>query len=92
MSELRAPDPTLDRLHHRAYVYTTGMDDEIRTAHLPSSDCGAQLHHPERAGDAKWFAVPCRECFPDAPPPGKHPFSSDLTALNDAHLKWQVPS
>ena len=69
MSELRAPDPTLTAYDGRdVTVYDFHADTPV--AHrrdLPHGRRGVQV----RTWHARWFAVPCRECFPDAPPPGR---------------------
>ena len=72
MSELRAPDPTLTALDQRWDVVS--IEEGLPpTAHR---DAVALLEPPDvfsrqPARDARWFAVPCRKCFPDAPPPGR---------------------
>ena len=72
MSELRAPDPTLTALDQRWDVVS--IEEGLPpTAHR---DAVALLEPPDvfsrqPARDARWFAVPCREFFPDAPPPGR---------------------
>lgn len=38
---------------------------------------------------AAWFAVPCRTCFPDAPPPGSR--SVEEQAIYPDDLAWQLP-
>ena len=95
VSELRAPDPTLDAMPSGAIVYLTGTNGP-RISHTVGGQCGAQLHHPERASDAAYFAVPCRECFPEAPPPGQRLFEFRDTKpvtwgyVHSEHLGWQV--
>lgn len=80
MTELRAPDPNLDALGSAAIV---GLDygyGSPQIAHL------VRWVFPEHvpvcadptyggvptigATEARWFAVPCRVCFPHAPLPG----------------------
>ena len=68
MSGLRAPDPTLDN-----YIYDVGLDfrESIITAHrLDGRGCDAEVDHPLPGPVYAYTAVPCRECFPDAPPAG----------------------
>ena len=90
MSELRAPDPTLTALD--AVVEVTTGDRPI--AHLSSSshehmEWYGHLPLPTRL--ARWFAVPCRECFPMAPEPGNKPCDLDACAgITDPNLSWQV--
>ena len=69
MSELRAPDPTLDALDADVNLYMSGWDARPLVAHLPGC-LSMDLAWMEEAQDARYIAVPCRECFPDAPPPG----------------------
>ena len=78
---------------HRLVLSPEGDPNELVTLwpscdHEMEQDDWAQLP----LEDARWFAVPCRECFPDTPPPGKYPFSYERTVLDDANLAWQVPS
>ena len=81
MSELRAPDPTLTALPFREIVVVDDSAEPAPIAHrLDDNDPfgGTLCEEPGYAGadpclfteHARWFAVPCRECFPDAPPPG----------------------
>ena len=41
---------------------------------------------------ARYLAVACQVCFPDAPEPGHHPTCSDPCVMTDVHpyLSWQV--
>jgi len=82
MSELRAPDPTLTALPFREIVVVDDSAEPAPIAHrLDDNDPfgGTLCEEPGCAGadpclfteHARWFAVPCRECFPDAPPPGR---------------------
>ena len=90
MSGLRAPDPTLDALDADVKLYMTGWDERPLVAHLPGGL--TDLAWMEEARDARWFAVPCPECFPDAPPPG-HVWGADRGQRHiyrDSHLSWQV--
>lgn len=91
MTELRAPDPTLDALLPTDVVYLA-LDDDGSWGSLPLVHA-----HRKHAGGwwqavqprhARWFAVPCRECFPDAPPPGHHPNSHPNHP--SPGLAWQV--
>ena len=75
MSELRAPDPTLDVLGEPVGVEYWSPDPGV--AHrLPDGPGGSMSACGYRGLDAMpslyaaYVAVPCRECFPDAPPPG----------------------
>jgi hypothetical protein len=106
MSELRAPDPTLSALNLDVIVTRWSGDRGPAVAHLFVDDvdtlsglcgveleCGPQLKAPYPWGseDARWFAVPCRECFPDAPPPGHVATASRFKPHErDPHLSWQV--
>ena len=88
MSELRAPDPILDA-HAKRMVLVEDVKPPV--AHLMSTDegCGrvSDIDWNERASEARWFAVPCRECFPDAPPPGCRERNGHV---GDPGLAWQV--
>lgn len=69
MSELRAPDPTLTaHVDGDVFVQATEPGGEVATAHrrLHSTFVGELLP----SSFARWFAVPCRTCWPDAPEPG----------------------
>lgn len=78
MSELRAPDPTLTVYDGDGAVLLDG-GLPVRQAHRPEH-LGLMTWTVCRVppsettwmdpDDARWFAIPCRECFPDAPPPG----------------------
>lgn len=78
MSELRAPDPTLTALADEQGVgYDVAVADPYAdgaAAHLIGSagltECGEPWEYTHPVHLARWFAVPCRTCFPDAPPPG----------------------
>ena len=110
MSELRAPDPTLTALAATDAGDTDLMlahyDEEgVPVAHLVQRDawvvvCGVSedvATHWSVAEYARWFAVPCRECFPDAPEPG-HEFYTLIQQDNSrairqrpvSVLSWQV--
>lgn len=97
MSDLRAPDPTLDAIEPDALIgldYSEGeplIGHTVRwikeQGHVP--DCA----EPEfggleaiEANHARWFAVPCRVCFADAPAPGNR--EQPLGA--SPFLAWQV--
>ena len=96
MSELRAPDPTIDALDADVNLYMGGWDARPLVAHLPGC-LSMDLAWMEEARDARWIAVPCRECFPDAPPPG-HEFYNLMDQRNRVQtrtrpvkgLAWQV--
>ena len=97
MSELRAADPTLDALHPLSWVYFYVDADGESWGPLPEAH-----RRPEHAGSwwqavevrhARWFAVLCRECFPDAPKPGNEPCAhDDCNGTRNPYLSWQVPS
>jgi hypothetical protein len=104
MSELRAPDPTLTAVDEAVVVAIGG---EPPVAHRFDDDdpfsglrCDAPYGgdaHCLASRDARWFALPCRECFPDAPPPG-HEFYTLIHQDNSCTqevrriggLAWQV--
>ena len=99
MSELRAPDSTLDALDEDVLVTWWAGDGPPAVAHRFAeqgnavvADCGWRPTKPYPLGseDVRWFAVPCRECFPDAPEPGHHPTCSDPCMVTDPYLAWQV--
>ena len=105
MSELRAPDPTLDALfrtgtHDRIVLVTADLSSRGGSvAHLPEGPfstrtertlCGKFIaggFRVHQARHARWFAVPCRECFPEAPEPGTDPLTRPNTGR---YLGWQV--
>jgi len=82
---LRAPDPTLTAYDGRdVTVYDFHADTPV--AHrrdLPHGRRGVQVW----TWHARWFAVPCWDCFPDAPPPGQRTPSGDCPPDD---LTWQV--
>ena len=106
MSELRAPDPTLDALVH--CVVRVDLYRMLPVAHKDSdgylTPCGLSLDDgyddytdladPELvfmgAEDARWLAVPCRDCFPDAPPPG-HEASCPPYCQVSPEFPWAGP-
>ena len=106
MDELRAPDPTLTALPFREIVVVDDSAEPAPIAHrLDDNDPfgGTLCEEPGYAGadpclfteHARWFAVPCRECFPDAPPPGHSLCSPDTCGgargeHMDPGLTWQV--
>ena len=80
MSEIRISDPTLDALDEDVLVTWWSGDGPPAVAHRFAehgnavvANCGWRPTKPYPLGseDVRWFAVPCRECFPDAPPPGR---------------------
>ena len=82
MSELRDPDPTLHALGWATIVPIEVVSMSLRRVghrYWPPRQCGADVEYQEAAGVAAYIAVPCRECFPDAPPPG-----------HGSGLEWQV--
>ena len=100
MSELRAPDPTLDVLGEPVGVGYWSPDPGV--AHrLPDGPGGSMSACGYRGLDAMpslyaaYVAVPCRECFQDAPPPGHSLCSPDTCGgargeHMDPDLTWQV--
>ena len=86
MSELRAPDPTLDALDADVNLYMSGWDARPLVAHLPGC-LSMDLAWMEEAQDARYIAVPCRECFTDAPPRGVDPLNRPNAGR---YLAWQV--
>jgi hypothetical protein len=86
VSELRAPDPTLDALDADVNLYMSGWDARPLVAHLPGC-LSMDLAWMEEAQDARYIAVPCRECFPDAPPRGVDPLNRPNAGR---YLSWQV--
>ena len=94
MSDLRAPDPTLTAMGHRA---VTVVEDHLRPlleAH--DKDCAHAWGPRFMAASVAYQAIPCRECFPDAPPPGQRLFEAKDTRpvtwgfVHDPHLSWQT--
>jgi hypothetical protein len=61
--------------------------------------CGLTVMTPLNSAYAAWFAVPCRECFPDAAPPGRE-FYNLMDQRNRVQIRtrpvkglaWQVQS
>ena len=93
MSELRAPDPTLTA-HERSDVRIVWRRGRA-TAHTmhPGDHCDQPLGTYMRTEDARWFAVPCRECFPEAIERGHLPcdcLRPDHPSYPDPSLAWQV--
>ena len=86
MSELRAPDPTLDALDTGVNLYMGGWDARPLVAHLPGC-LSMDLAWMEEAQEARYIAVPYRECFPDAPPRGVDPLNRPNAGR---YLAWQV--
>ena len=85
MSELRAPDPTLTA-YDGLEVAVSDFDADVPVAHrrdLPHGLRGVRVW----TWHARWFAVPCRECFPDAPPRGVDPLNRPNAGR---YLAWQV--
>lgn len=91
----RKPDDDYMRPH-------VGIEQSVRTtmpvAHLvvvhdyglkPHAACDDwPLHFTLSTAYARWFAVPCRDCFTDAPPPGQRTHGGDRPPDD---LAWQVP-
>lgn len=99
MSELRAPDPTLASHGRTQFVYITDeAGDAPATAHAShyrGLQCAGASALSLPSEHARWFAVPCRECFPHAPPPGARPCRDGhtdclLATKRHPHLAWQV--
>ena len=96
-TELRAPDPTLTALGDDGIV-TLDLEPIPAVAH--HWDCPADCDPSDRmrryvASVARWFAVPCRECFPSNLPRGsrwmKDTEGHDVSAIvEDPGLAWQV--
>lgn len=84
MSDLRAPDPTLNVIFESGdqprLVYCTNAGATVRLFHRQSTDdgpdCGTvdplTMTWPTHINHARYIGTVCREpgCFPDAPPPG----------------------
>lgn len=105
---VRAPDPTLTGCGLGLVLLEKRRDEPVFVAHRfdtspehidrDVSVCGK----PERRlrgfepEAAAYLAVPCRTCFPDAPPPGwRHapgtrPGVDGLAIAADPHLGWQL--
>jgi len=94
-TELRSPDPTLDSLApgHIVEFITADVHGEPAEAHQINSRHASGPMIP--ANDARWFAIPCQECFPDAPPPGYTDDCGCYTHVDgpcDPGLSWQTPT
>jgi hypothetical protein len=95
VSELRAPDPTLTAFAGDV----VWLDGSCRP---PVAHTFACLDEDDRvpmwrsldSTSARWFAVPCRKCFPDAPPPGcvcsRDEQGRVLVSVPEPGLAWQV--
>jgi hypothetical protein len=83
MSELRAPDPTLIAMAHR--LVTVVEDDVVLEAH--DEDCAHAWGPHLMAQSVAYQAVPCRECFPDAPPRARDPLNRPKSGM---YLSWQL--
>jgi hypothetical protein len=101
--EHRAADPTLTALRDDVLVTWWDGDKRPATAHQFNDDglrhvrtfCGHRsTGSPMGSEDARWFAVPYRDCFPDAPIPGVRRVSRDgrTWETGDPHLAWQLGS
>jgi hypothetical protein len=112
--EARHPDPTLTACGDEYVMLQPSPDDNsypLEIAHRSSfrdladaerARCGWTFPGTETwlpARNAAWFAVPCRECFPDAPEPGtRHSYTFKghkvvtPVVTTDCFLAWQVPS
>lgn len=94
MSELRVPDPTLTALPRGFVVEFISFDSPGTPAEAHLIDSQHAWGPIIAAEDARWFAVPCRKCFPDAPEPG-YPRDCwpdcDCADDPDVYLDWQIP-
>lgn len=93
-NDLRAPDPTLDAYvadpNRYFFVELSALDVALPTAHRMYG-CGAAIAGRVPAEIARWVAVPCHECWPEAPPSGTIPYASwpHHSPIVDT-LAWQV--
>lgn len=90
---LRAPDPTLDALTPTVIV-CVDHSDPVPRAHrsTPQGRECAGYADSRLAAEARWFAIPCRTCFPSAPPVGNRIVAEPPDRLDyepDPHLAWQ---
>ena len=109
MRKVRAPDPTLadfPRDNEDGDLHTvavTGLGDSgVPLAHRergglppghPCRDVGWSPTPRLTVEQAAYVAVPCRECFPDAPEPGERPCLTPGCRMDHGrYLRWQVPS
>lgn len=110
MTELRAPDPTLTALGPLSDVVVQHGAVPLRAHRIADVEvgesvrdyvtgCGLRSLVTHQAQHARWYALPCRECFPDAPPPGTRPLTHvGGTEVKPGHyttdcgLAWQVQS
>ena len=103
MSELRAPDPTLTAIDPGDWVaLEVKSATTVRVAHVLggayegaddvlSAKCGALPYAHDDPRNAAYVAVPCRECFPDAPEPGERPcLTAGCRMDHGRYLRWQV--
>ena len=93
MSELRAPDPTLQALSQEVVcVEVAGRDARVAHHFFPRLCADREIDYTETPQVAAWIAVPCRECFPDAPPPGARQMEDRPPGfwITDRYLAWQV--
>jgi hypothetical protein len=95
MSELRAPDPTVDEMGWKVVSVEYGGLIPIAHAMHPWDCDPDEQFSPDWARYACWFAVACGDCFPDSPPAGHrfHPASWEGHREWDAdpYLSWQLP-
>lgn len=110
MSELRAPDPTLTALGGDRFVKIE-FDSSPPVAHRWEDGPAPPGEYPLGCGSpgdwlpqmvatvARWFAVPCRACFPDAVAPGTTgcrdreaygPHGPRCIGAYARYLSWQV--
>jgi hypothetical protein len=70
------------------------LGERLTSDRYPRTVCGmvrtgggfrvAQTRH------IRWHAVPCRDCFPDAPPPGCFARTPCCGRVRTTYLSWQV--
>lgn len=102
MNELRAPDPTLADVGPQYVMLEPANDDgTLERAHLSPDQgdrgrCGwtfpGDLHTWLPGWLAAYIAVPCRDCWPDAPPPGHGPdvWPGADGVVEQGDLAWQT--
>jgi hypothetical protein len=102
VSDLRAPDPTLIDLHEPVTISPDrppwpAIACRMESPGTARTYCGVTVMKPLNSAYAAWFAIPCRECFPDVPPAG-YSIQDDSCGEGcgyeawqpDPHLAWQV--
>ena len=78
------------------------LGERVTSDRYPRTSCGMVLtgggFRVAQARHVRWHAIPCRECFPDAPAPGTRfstlstGYSVSCQRLVDPNLSWQVSS